>query len=74
MKYQNLLLETADRISILTINRRDFMKLHRELPEHAGIVLCTENRDYAAFAHRIDQAIRAAGELAGQLIRVVRGN
>ena len=59
---------------VLTINRKDFMRLHRALPEHRGIIVCTENRDYAAFAGHIHEAICAAGELAGQLIRVVRGN
>jgi hypothetical protein len=59
---------------IITINRKDFIRLHRQGPAHAGIIVCTENRDYPAFAERIDDAIRAVGDLAGQLIRVVRGN
>jgi len=59
---------------VITINRKDFIRLHRSLPSHAGIIICTENRDYAAFAAKIDEAIRAAGRLAGRLIRVVRGN
>lgn len=28
--------------TVLTRNRRDFIKLHRNNPEHAGIVICTE--------------------------------
>lgn len=59
---------------VLTINRKDFMRLHRVVAEHAGIIVCTKNRDYTAFADRIDEAIRQSGVLAGQLIRVVRGN
>ncbi len=59
---------------VLTINRKDFMRLHRVVTEHAGIIVCTENRDYTAFADRIDEAIRQSGVLAGQLIRIVRGN
>ena len=59
---------------VITINRKDFMRLHRVVTDHAGIIGCTENRDYAAFADRIDEAIRRSGELAHQLIRVVRGN
>lgn len=58
---------------VVTINRKDFMRLHKAGAEHAGIIVCTENRDYEAFARRIDEAIRAAGDLAGQLVRVVRG-
>lgn len=59
---------------VITINRKDFMRLHRVVSDHSGIVVCTENRDYTAFANRIDEAIRQSGELAGQLIRVVRGD
>jgi predicted nuclease of predicted toxin-antitoxin system len=58
---------------IITINRKDFMRLHRTAPGHSGIIVCTENRDYSGFAARIDEAIRQAGELPGQLLRVVRG-
>ena len=59
---------------VITINRKDFMRLHRIVSDHSGIVVCTENRDYTAFADRIDEAIRQSGELAGQLVRVVRGD
>lgn len=58
---------------IVTINRKDFMRLHRSFPDHAGMIVCTENRDFESFAHRIDEAIRLAGDLAGKLVRVVRG-
>ena len=58
---------------VVTINRKDFMRLHRSFPRHAGIIACTENRDFGAFAHRVDEAIRLEGELVGKLVRVVRG-
>jgi hypothetical protein len=58
---------------VITLNRRDFIQLHRMVPSHAGIIVCTGDRDYAAFAGRIDKAIRETAELANQLIRVVRG-
>lgn len=59
---------------VITINRKDFLRLHRVVTDHAGIIVCTENRDYVAFADRIDEAIRQSGKLAGRLIRVVQGN
>ena len=59
---------------IVTINRKDFMRLHRVMPRHEGIIVCTENRDYADFANRVDAVIRQSGELANQLMRVVRGD
>lgn len=59
---------------IITLNRKDFMRLHLSNSGHAGIIVCTQNRDYTAFADKIDVVIRQAGDLAGQLLRVVRGN
>jgi predicted nuclease of predicted toxin-antitoxin system len=58
--------------SILTINRIDFIRLHRRDGEHFGIVVCTNNRNWEQFAARIDEAVRAEGALWGKLIRVVR--
>ncbi|MFN0078358.1 MAG: DUF5615 family PIN-like protein [Prosthecobacter sp.] len=58
---------------IITINRKDFMRLHRSYPDHAGIIVCTENRDFGAFANRIDAAIRLEITLVGKLVKVVRG-
>ena len=56
--------------AVLTLNRRDFIRLHRERPDHAGIIVCTQDPDVAGQAARIHAAIVAAGALAGQLIRV----
>ena len=59
---------------VVTINRKDFIRLHRTLGQHPGIIVCTENRNCAAFAKRIDEAITSAGDLTNQLVRVVRGD
>jgi predicted nuclease of predicted toxin-antitoxin system len=56
--------------AVLTLNRRDFIRLHRQRPDHAGIIVCAQDPDVDAQAERIHAAIAAAGELAGQLIRV----
>jgi hypothetical protein len=58
--------------AILTLNRRDFKRLHVEQPGHAGIIICTEDPDRVGQAHRIAEAIASAGELGGQLIRIYR--
>jgi predicted nuclease of predicted toxin-antitoxin system len=58
--------------SILTINRIDFIRLHRRNDEHFGIVVCTNNRNWEQFAARIDEAVRAEESLRGKLIRVMR--
>ncbi|AUT01286.1 hypothetical protein CLI64_13215 [Nostoc sp. CENA543] len=58
--------------AILTINRDDFIRLHRRNSQHFGIVVCTNNRNWEQFATRIDAAVRAEVTLEGKLIRVVR--
>jgi predicted nuclease of predicted toxin-antitoxin system len=60
------------RCAVLTLNRRDFIRLHQRSSEHAGIVVCTMDADIAAQAVRIHQAISKLPTLTGQLIRVNR--
>jgi len=62
----------ADDRAILTLNRRHFIRLHRERPEHDGIIVCTVDPDTLGQAARIHAAINTAGDLRGQLIRVNR--
>lgn len=57
--------------SILTINRDDFIRLHRRDSNHFGIIVCTNNRNWEQFAGRIDEAVTAEEPLQGKLIRVV---
>ena len=61
-----------DDYAVLTLNRRHFIRLHDERPEHAGIIVCTYDPDFAAQAARIDEAIRSSGDLTGMLLRVNR--
>lgn len=58
--------------AVLTLNRRHFIRLHRENPTHAGIIVCTVDPDFAGQAERIHKAIGAPSSLNGQLIRVNR--
>jgi uncharacterized protein (DUF433 family) len=58
--------------AVLTLNRRDFIRLHKQGVQHAGIVVRTEDLDTAAQALRVHEAVSAAPELTGQLIRVNR--
>jgi predicted nuclease of predicted toxin-antitoxin system len=62
----------ADNRSILTKNRRDFVKLHQLQPDHTGLIICSEDRNFNRLAERIHQAIAAEESLQGKLIRVVR--
>ncbi|HEX9872375.1 MAG TPA: DUF5615 family PIN-like protein [Candidatus Tectomicrobia bacterium] len=58
--------------SVVTLNRRHFIQLHHTTPEHAGIVVCTFDPDFAALALRIHTALEARPQMAGQLVRVNR--
>jgi hypothetical protein len=59
--------------AVLTLNRRHFVKLHRATQgNHGGIVVCSSDERIDDFARRIDEAIRAVGELTGELVRVNR--
>jgi len=62
----------AEQRVVLTLNRRHFIRLHQTIPEHAGIVVCTVDPDFAALAQRIHTALEAHPQMAGQLIRVNR--
>jgi predicted nuclease of predicted toxin-antitoxin system len=62
----------ADARILLTLNRKDFLNLHRINPEHAGMILCTLDLDFAAQANRIDVALGGADNLKGRTVRVNR--
>ena len=58
---------------LLTLNRRDFIKLHYLNPNHSGVVVCTEDADFNALANRIhNELCKIEGEFAQQLIRVYK--
>jgi len=58
--------------AVLTLNRFDFIGLHARQPDHAGIIVCTKDRNLESLAIRINQAISAEESLRGKLIRVIR--
>lgn len=59
---------------VLTLNRRDFFRLHREHPDHEGIIACTFDPDFEGQARRIHAALLAEGELRGNVMRVNRAS
>ena len=38
---------------VLTLNRKDFKRLHKSHPDHAGIIICTDDGDRRAIASTI---------------------
>ncbi|MFN5390331.1 MAG: DUF5615 family PIN-like protein [Pseudanabaena sp.] len=57
---------------VLTLNRKDFKRLHRSHPDHGGIIICTDDGDRMALAERIHAAILGEEILLGKLVSVVR--
>ncbi|NET61903.1 MAG: hypothetical protein F6K47_39030 [Symploca sp. SIO2E6] len=58
--------------AVLTQNRRDFIRLHLQQPNHAGIIVCKDNRDVEVLATQIDKALSKEEKLSDHLIRVNR--
>ena len=58
--------------ALLTLNRQDFKRLHLQVPNHTGIIICTEDPDRVGQAERINKSIAETVELQGRLIRVYR--
>ncbi|MDX1992227.1 MAG: DUF5615 family PIN-like protein [bacterium] len=59
---------------LITLNRKHFIRLHQEQPDHAGIIVCTVDPDFTALAERIDEAVSQNTDLASHLIRINRPN
>lgn len=58
--------------AVLTFNRRHFIRLHGQQPNHAGIIVCKDDPDREGIALRINKAIASIETLNGMLIRVNR--
>jgi predicted nuclease of predicted toxin-antitoxin system len=58
--------------AVVTLNRDDFIRLHRSDPQHCGIIVCTNDPDRSRMAIRLHESIVAQKFLQGNLIRVVR--
>jgi hypothetical protein len=57
---------------VLTINRKDFKKLHETDNNHAGIFSCTFDADFIGQANRINVASQDVAEIKCQLIKIYR--
>ena len=62
----------ANNRAVLTLNRYDFIRLHKISQDHAGIIVCTENSDFIKLAEKINEALIDFDDLHSQLIRVYR--
>jgi hypothetical protein len=58
--------------AVLTLNRKHFIRLHQQDPDHAGIICCTLDPDFTGQAERIHTALSRCPDLRGQLVRINR--
>jgi uncharacterized protein DUF5615 len=56
--------------AVLAVNRKHIIRLHRQRSEHARIMVCTADHDFAAQARRIHVALCTEPDLFHRLIRV----
>jgi predicted nuclease of predicted toxin-antitoxin system len=62
---------TANDRAVLTI-RYDFIRLHKQSCNHAGIIACSENTNFERLAEKIHEAVSQLDRLNEQLIRIYR--
>ncbi|MEL7143881.1 MAG: DUF5615 family PIN-like protein [Cyanobacteria bacterium J06643_4] len=61
---------TGDNRVVLTLNWKDFIKLHRQNNSHKGIIVCSRDDDWHRQAARINEAVSCVEALDGQLLRI----
>lgn len=62
----------ADRHTLLTLNRRHFVRLHQLAPDHAGVLVCSFDPDFVRQAERIAQLLASVNDWTGRLARLNR--
>lgn len=58
--------------TLLTLNRKHHIRVHRQEAEHSGMIVCTFDPDFIALADRIHEALESQAQLAKHLIRINR--
>jgi len=72
---QNVLMfATKSDRSVITLNRDDFLKLHRLGTDHSGIIICKDDRDYPAQAKILNTFLQSQPNLINRLIRIQKQN
>lgn len=59
---------------LITLNRDDFIALHRRGIPHKGIIICKTDRDYRGQAQILHTYLQGIEELGNQMIRVKKHN
>jgi predicted nuclease of predicted toxin-antitoxin system len=63
---------TSQNRAVITQNRKDFIRLHNQGLNQAGIVACSKNLDWDEFATEIDRVLLTKDSIAGEVVRVNR--
>ena len=56
--------------AVLTMNRRDFIRLHAQTPQHKGIVICRSSTNWEKIAQAIHNHLSQFETIEKQLIRI----
>jgi hypothetical protein len=72
--HQVLDFSIAEERILLTLNRKHFIQLHRQRPDHTGIIVCSFDPDFVALARRVHAAVTEQPGFSNQLVRVNRQN
>ena len=59
---------------VITLNRDDFLNLHRSGVNHAGIIICKEDRDYVGQAQVVNELLQPTKTWTNQLVRIKKRN
>ncbi len=59
---------------VITLNREDFIQLHRARTLHQGIVICKDDRDYRGQVQTLHEFLQTQSSLENRLIRVKKQN
>ncbi|PZO22330.1 MAG: hypothetical protein DCF25_03210 [Leptolyngbya foveolarum] len=60
----------SEKRAVLTLNRKDFIKLHRLSDKHNGIIVCSRDDNWQRQANSIHQIVAELDKLDGLLLRV----
>lgn len=69
-----LALAKAEGRILLTLNRKDFYRLHSQDSDHPEIIVCVAEQDFQRLAERIHETVNSVENLHGTLIRVPSRN
>jgi predicted nuclease of predicted toxin-antitoxin system len=59
---------------IITLNRDDFIQLHRQNQQHCGIIICKTDRDYQGQINFLHHYLQTQTSLENRLIRIKKQN